>query len=128
MKKSDNKKLFADAVIANTPGLKRFAFSLCQDDHESDELVAETVLKAFENFHRLNDHSKIKQWLFRILNNHFISTWRSKKKFVEMKYSEDDADFSLFEEIAKSNFVDERTPEKNFISTLTRESIQQAID
>ncbi|HYV92376.1 MAG TPA: RNA polymerase sigma factor [Chitinophagales bacterium] len=128
MKKSDNKKLFADAVIANTPGLKRFAFSLCKDDHESDELVAETVLKAFENFHRLNDHSKIKQWLFRILNNHFISTWRSKKKFVEMKYSEDDADFSLFEEIAKSNFVDERTPEKNFISTLTRESIQQAID
>src|SRR4030095_13688795 len=128
MLQEGNKEMLSTYILQNVSGLKRFAFSLCKNDFDADDLVSETVLKAFENFHRLKDHSKIKQWLFRILNNHFISTWRSKKKWAVMKQPDDDADFSLFEEIAKSNFIDEGNPEKKFISTLTQQSIQQAID
>lgn len=131
MQKGSKKKLFEEAVIANTLDLKRFALSLCRNDSASDDLVAETVLKAFENFHRLKDHSKIKQWLFRILNNHFISTYRDKKNFVELNDAKElnsANDFSLFEELAKSNFVEEATPEKKFISKLAQQDIQQAIN
>lgn len=132
MKKADKKKLFTNEVLKNISGLKRFAFTLCKNEFDSDDLVAETVLKAFENLHRLKDDSKVKQWLFRILNNHFISSWRSNKKFVDWNLSdsanqEEDLTFSLFEELAKSNFVEEGNPERKFISKLTQQNIEHAI-
>ena len=70
------KDLLTQAVLMHANGLKRFALSLCQNESESEELVGETVVKAFENYTRLKDQTKIKQWLFRILNNHFISIYR----------------------------------------------------
>jgi RNA polymerase sigma-70 factor (ECF subfamily) len=82
----------------------------------------------------LKDESKTKQWLFRILNNQFISNYRSRKNFVEIESRENEnrnhdlETFSLFEAIAKSNFVAEGNPEKKFISKLTQHDIQHAID
>lgn len=129
----DTKTLLTKEIMLHAVGLKRFALSLCKDSNEADELVAETVVKAFENYHNLKDTEKIKQWLFRILNNNFISAYRAKRKYVDVELSltNDDnegAGFSLFEEISSSSFVDTGNPEKTFISKLTKEKIQQAIN
>ncbi|MEO6130438.1 MAG: RNA polymerase sigma factor [Saprospiraceae bacterium] len=127
------KEFLTKVVLSHTAGLQRFAFSLCKNKFDADDLVSETMLKAFENYQRLKDESKIKQWLFRILNNQFISNYRSQKKFTELVVSEDtypkdDFSFSLFEEVANSSFVEEGNPEKKFISKLTQSDIQQAIN
>ncbi len=130
----EQKKEFSKIVLVHLGALNRFAYTLCKSRYEADDLVSETFLKAFENFNRIKDESKIKQWLFRILNNHFISNYRSQKKFVELENRGDEKrddeveGFSLFEAIAKSNFVEEGNPEKNFISHLTREQIDKAIN
>ncbi len=128
------KKIFSKIVLAQVGALNRFAFSLCKNNFEADDLVSETILKAFENFSKLKDENKTKQWLFRILNNQFISNYRSRKYFVEIESRENENSnhdletFSLFEAIAKSNFVAEGNPEKKFISKLTQHDIQKAID
>ena len=128
------KKAFSKIVLAQVGALNRFAFSLCKNNFVADDLVSETILKAFENFSKLKDESKTKQWLFRILNNQFISNYRSRKKFVEIEnrdqesHNHDLENFSLFEAIAKSNFVAEGNPEKKFISKLTQHVIQHTID
>jgi len=129
----DKKKIFSAIILTMVGSLNRFAFSLCKNNFDADDLVSETILKAYENFSRLKDESKIKQWLFRILNNQFISTHRSRKKFVEIdnigneNYDQDLETFSLFEAIAKSDFVAEGNPEKQFISKLTGIQIEKAI-
>ena len=130
-----NKKIFLTRVVlSHTAGLKRFALRLCRNNFDADDLVSETMLKAFENFHRLKDYDKIKQWLFRILHNHFISGYRKNKKFAELNftgennYQDDDISFSLFEEIAHSSFVEDGNPEKKFISKLTLAAIDEAIN
>lgn len=128
------KKIFSKIVLAQVGALNRFAFSLCKNNFEADDLVSETILKAFENFSKLKDENKTKQWLFRILNNQFISNYRSRKYFVEIESRENENSnhdletFSLFEAIAKSNFVAEGNPEKKFISKLIQHDIQKAID
>jgi RNA polymerase sigma-70 factor, ECF subfamily len=127
------KKIFLKIVLAEVGTLHRFAFSLCKNNFDADDLVSETILKAFENFTRLKDESKTKQWLFRILNNQFISNYRCRKKFVEIENREHEnhdnylESFSLFEAIAKSNFVAEGNPEKQFISKLTLTQIEKAV-
>lgn len=135
MNQTENKKKrFSTIVLAQVGALNRFAFSLCKNNFDADDLVSETILKAFENFSKLKDESKTKQWLFRILNNQFISNYRSRKYFVEIEssnhenHNHDVETFSLFEAIAKSDFVEEGNPEKKFISKLTLQDIQHAID
>ena len=128
------KKRFSKVVLTEVGALKRFAFSLCKSNYDADDLVSETILKAYENISRLKDESKTKQWLFRILNNQFISNYRSQKKFVEIEskknenHHPDMEDFSLFEAIAKSDFVAEGNPEKQFISKITQTQIEKAVN
>lgn len=126
------KKTFSKIVLEQVGAMNRFAFSLCKNNFDASDLVSETILKALENYSKLKDENKTKQWLFRILNNQFISNYRNKKKFVEIENHEhenhDLETFSLFEAIAKSNFVAEGNPEKKFISIITQHDIQHAID
>ena len=129
----DKKKKFTTIVLKHFSALKRFAFSLCKNEFDADDLVSETILKAYENFVRIKDESKIKQWLFRILNNQFISNYRSRKKIVMIENRQNENSnhdlktFSLFEAVAKSDFVEEGNPEKKFISKLTQKQIENAV-
>jgi RNA polymerase sigma-70 factor (ECF subfamily) len=126
------KETLTRAVLANTSALNRFAYSLCQDQSEAEDLVAETVVKAFENIHQLKDGNKIKQWLFRILNNVFISNYRKNKKQrkISLTVDMDNADhsFSLYEQIEASDFTNADTPEKSFIAKITKEKIHKAVN
>jgi RNA polymerase sigma-70 factor (ECF subfamily) len=128
------KNKFSNLVLSHWKALNRFAFSLCKNKFDAEDLVSETILKAFENFGRLKDESKLKPWLFRILNNQFISNYRRNQKFVELEsatneYQDEYAEsFSLFEAIAKSNYVDEGNPENKFISHLTQDQIKKSIE
>lgn len=126
------KETLTHEVLTNTSALNRFAYSLCQDQSEAEDLVAETVVKAFENIHQLKDENKIKQWLFRILNNVFISNYRKNKKQrkISLTVDMDNADhsFSLYEQIEGSDFTNADTPEKNFIAKITKEKIHKAIN
>nr|MDQ3099760.1 sigma-70 family RNA polymerase sigma factor [Bacteroidota bacterium] len=110
-----------------------FELPLCKNNFDADDLVSETILQAFENFHKLKDESKAKQWLFRILHNQFISNYRSRKDLIQIESKANEQNqgldnFSLFEAIAKSDFVADGNPEKKFISKLTQHNIQHAID
>jgi RNA polymerase sigma-70 factor (ECF subfamily) len=123
------KEIFAKEVLANISALHRFALSLCQSKQESEELVSETVVKAFENRRQLREEEKIKQWLFRILNNVFISNYRKAKNNRRIALPQfEDSSFSLFEQIGTSSFIDGGTPEKSFINKITKEKIYQAIN
>ena len=126
------KETLARTVLTNTTALNRFASSLCQDQSEAEDLVAETVVKAFENIHQVRDDKKIKQWLFRILNNVFISNCRKNKKQRKINLHVDtdvtDQSFSLYDQIEASDFTDAATPEKSFITKITKEKIHQAIN
>src|SRR3990170_4850379 len=130
----EHKQRFSNIVLIHFSALKRFAFSLCRDPFETDDLVSETVMKAFENFSRLKEESKAKQWLFRILNNQFITNYRAGKKYLALESHTEDPhreqpdNFSLFEALAKSDFVAHGDPEKTYISKLTQQQIQIGID
>lgn len=122
-------EIFTQEVLINIPALNRFAFSLCQHVEEAEELVGETIVKAFENRNQLKDDAKIKQWLFRILNNVFISNYRKNNKQRIINFSgKADISFSLFKQVASSSFTDGGTPEKSFINKITKEKIHQAIN
>jgi RNA polymerase sigma-70 factor, ECF subfamily len=123
-----SKETLTKEVLTNISALQRFAFSLCQNKQEAEDLVSETVVKAFENRGQIESEAKIKQWLFRILNNLFISNYRKTKNHRTVDFPDlSNSSFSLFEQVELSSFTDGGTPEKNFISKITKEKIYEAI-
>lgn len=65
------------------PHLRAFARSLCGNPAEADDLVQETLIKAWTARERFEDGSSIRAWTFRILRNHFYSerrrAWRKQE-------------------------------------------------
>jgi RNA polymerase sigma-70 factor, ECF subfamily len=125
---NNRRKILTNEVLTNIVALNRFACSLCQNKNEAEEVVAETVVKAFEKLNQLKDETKIKQWLFRILNNVFINKYRKEKGKTTINVDPHDHSFSLFEKVALSSYTDNQTPEKTFITKLTNTKIEQAIN
>lgn len=69
---------FEDAVLPHTAELQRRAMGYANNNHaDAEDLVQETLLKAFNAFHRLPDDVYLRAWLLRILRNTWISDYRT---------------------------------------------------
>ncbi len=76
-------------LVGSVPSLRAFAISLCGDADRADDLVQETLVKAWTNLGGFQEGTNLRAWLFTILRNQFYSEMRKKKREVE------DADGSL---------------------------------
>ena len=72
-----------DALVAAIPNLRAFAISLCGDKTAANDLVQETLLKAWANQASFLPGSNLKAWLFTILRNSFYSERRKAKQEVQ---------------------------------------------
>jgi len=64
------------------PNLRAFAISLCGNTDNADDLVQETMLKAWSNINSFTEGTNINAWLFTILRNAFYSKYRKHKREV----------------------------------------------
>jgi RNA polymerase sigma factor (sigma-70 family) len=74
---------FRDGLLASLPGLRAFALSLAVNHAAADDLVQETLLKAWKNQDRFEPGSNLQAWLCTILRNHFYTDIRKRKREVE---------------------------------------------
>ena len=72
---------FRADLVALTPHLRSFALSICRDACQTDDLVQESLLKAWQHREQFRPGSALKSWVFTILRNSFIGerrrSWRS---------------------------------------------------
>lgn len=71
-----------DQLAALVPNLRAFAKSLCGNAHYADDLVQETLVKAWKHQDSFAPDSNLKAWLFTILRNVFLSDRRKMKHEV----------------------------------------------
>jgi RNA polymerase sigma-70 factor, ECF subfamily len=64
---------WGEVLLAMTPVLRAFAWSLSHDRAEADDLVQETLVKAWSHRDSFAEGSNLRAWLFTILRNTFYS-------------------------------------------------------
>jgi RNA polymerase sigma-70 factor (ECF subfamily) len=74
---------FKRELLAALPGLRAFALSLIGDPHNADDLVQETIMKAWANQQSFDMGTNMKAWLFTILRNDFYSRMRKRGREVQ---------------------------------------------
>jgi RNA polymerase sigma-70 factor (ECF subfamily) len=72
-----------DSLVAQIGSLRAFAVSLCGDRERADDLVQETLFKAWNHLDSFKEGTNLKAWLFTILRNTYFSERRKRKREVE---------------------------------------------
>ena len=130
---NDLKAFFSNGVEQNIDALYSVALRLTRKDVDAEDLVAETVAKAWGAIDTLNDQDRFRPWLFRILHNVFVSDYRKKTiRPVEASFDQgDDSDdelASLLNEQSDDFLVWWSNPERAYFNDLLGDQLLDAID
>jgi RNA polymerase sigma-70 factor (ECF subfamily) len=74
---------FRQHLLAAIPKLRAFALSLASHADYADDLVQETLMKAWNHQNSFQEGTNIKAWLFTILRNEYFSQLRKRRREVE---------------------------------------------
>jgi RNA polymerase sigma-70 factor (ECF subfamily) len=80
---SESNSSLKDELLAAIPSLRAFAMSLAGQPDRADDLVQETLMKAWANLARYEVGTNLRAWLFTILRNTFYSEHRKHRLEIE---------------------------------------------
>ncbi|MBY6067453.1 RNA polymerase sigma factor [Leisingera aquaemixtae] len=108
-----------DDLVNHLGALRAFAVSLTRNSATADDLVQDTLVKAWTNIDKFEPGSNMRAWLFTILRNTFYSLRRKRKREVE------DADGVLSEKLAQKPEHDGRLHMRDFGSAFAQLNDEQ---
>ncbi|MCS6981187.1 MAG: sigma-70 family RNA polymerase sigma factor [Flavobacteriales bacterium] len=93
---------FTEEVIRQASHLRYFALSLTKNEADSEDLVQETMMKAFIYRTRFTEHTNMKAWLFTIMKNIFINDYRRKIRAKTMLDNTQNGFYLNYPQIART--------------------------
>jgi len=120
-------QLYADfqaEAVPHIDALYNFGLRMTGDPDGADDLVQETMLKAFRFFDKFEKGTNCKAWLFRILKNTYINEYR---KISKEPNKVDYEDIQNFYENIKATDVKSQHYEEDAFSKLLDDDISDAI-
>jgi len=124
---SDEKKLneeFEREAVPHMDSLYNFALKMTGDSDDASDLIQETYLKAFRFWDKFEKGTNCKAWLFRIMKNTFINTYRKNTKEPDkVDYEE----IENFYENIKPSSTDSAHLEKDIYDNLLDDELSGAI-
>jgi RNA polymerase sigma factor (sigma-70 family) len=129
-----SKQAFEDRVLELLGRLDGLARRLTCNETDAEDLVAETVARAWQARDSLESEAAFRAWIFRILHNTFVSEWRRARagpqlEAFESSEAEDDgaSAFSIFEQLHQPFLLWFGNPERQFVDDLLREHLERAL-
>jgi RNA polymerase sigma-70 factor (ECF subfamily) len=71
---------FADQAMDHMSSLYTAALRMTRNPADAEDLVQETYLKAYRGFNSFQEGTNLRAWLYKILTNTFINSYRAKKR------------------------------------------------
>jgi len=87
---------FAELTTPFMSALYAAALRMTRNPSDAEDLVQETYLRAYRGFGGFKEGTNLKAWLYRILTNTFINTYRAKKRRPDQVDLDDVEDFYIF--------------------------------
>jgi RNA polymerase sigma-70 factor (ECF subfamily) len=118
---------FERDVMPLLSGLYSSALRMTRNPADAEDLVQETVLRAYRGFAGFQEGTNLKAWLYRILTNSFINVYRKKQREPATVEGPDDLDeWYLFDRLGSHNV--EPSAESEVLEQLPDEDVQRALE
>jgi RNA polymerase sigma-70 factor, ECF subfamily len=86
---------FEQEVLPYLDQLYSAGLRMTRNPADAEDLVQETFAKAYASFHQFQQGTNLKAWLFRILTNTFINTYRKRQREPQRSGAEEIEDWQL---------------------------------
>jgi RNA polymerase sigma-70 factor (ECF subfamily) len=107
--------------------LYRHAFRMSHNHADAEDLVQETVMRAYTHFDSFRSGTNVKAWLLRIMTNTYINSYRKKRRQPTQYSAEDLTDQYLTEANARSAASELRSAEDHALDLLPDNDIKAAM-
>ncbi len=119
--------VFTSEVAPHLHSLYRMALRLAQDEQAAEDLLQDTLERAFQNFKRYEPGTNVRAWLLRIMSNVRISGFRRSARRPQTSSLEDAEDFSLYRAV-RTQGIAPLDVEAVVLNRIGEEAILHAID
>ena len=108
-------------------GIYGAALRMTRNPADAEDLVQDTYLRAYRGFAGFQEGTNLKAWLFRILTNSFISTYRKRQRQPQIVEGPDDIDeWYLFDKLGARNVED--SAESEVLDRIPDEAVKAALE
>src|SRR5215211_8975800 len=111
------------------PQLYSAALRMARNQADAEDLVQEAYLRAYRGFDSFTEGTNLRAWLFRILTNAFINTYRSRQRRPTESDLADVEDMYLYRRLSSlDTLAASRSAEDQLMDMLTDDEVKQALE
>lgn len=120
---------FSEQAMPHMSALYAAAMRLTRNAADAEDLVQETYLRAYRGFEGFRDGTNLKAWLYKILSNTFINTYRTKQRRPTEVELDEVPDWSLYPRMGGLEAVElGRTPEAEVLDAIPDAEVKAALE
>ena len=123
----ERRRRFEAQMLPHLDALYRSAYSMTRSASDADDLVQDTYLRAFSFFDQFQGGTNARAWLFRILTNLFINSYRKRTREPERVSYDEMEDFYLYNRLGGMQKAQSETPEAAIVQKVQIEAIRDAV-
>ena len=120
---------FAEQAMEYAPQLYSAALRMTRNQADAEDLVQEAYLRAYRSFHTFQEGTNLRAWLYRILTNAYINTYRAKQRRPQESDLADVEDLYLYRRLgAMETAAAAMSAEEQFLDVFTDDEVKQALE
>ena len=125
----DRNELFEQEALTHLDSLYRTALRMTRNPSDAEDLVQDALVRAYRFYDRFEQGTNFRAWLFKILTNTYINSYRRKQARPQESSLEDTEDFFLYNQLSDDGGGDRiNDVEGTVLDGLGADAIQRAID
>ena len=106
--------------------LYKTALRMTRSVQETEDLLQETYLKAYQHYDRFQDGTNLKAWLFRIMKNTYIN-WYRKRRLRPLHLEFDELQEGFETTLADNGQTPDGNPEAELLDSEVDEEVRDAL-
>jgi RNA polymerase sigma-70 factor, ECF subfamily len=122
-----DRSTFADEAMQYAPQLYSAALRMTRKPADAEDLVQETYLRGYRSYATFEEGTNLRAWLFRILTNNYINSYRAKQRRPVETDIDDIEDLYLYRRVRT---LDEstRSAEDTLFDLFTDDEVKRALE
>jgi RNA polymerase sigma-70 factor (ECF subfamily) len=124
-----DRERFVDQAMPLMPSLYTAALRMTRNSADAEDLVQETYLKAYRGFGSFQEGTNLKSWLYKILTNTFINSYRSRRRRPTETELDEVEDLYLYRRLGGADLASmSRSAEDLVVDQFSEAEVKRAVE